>query len=178
MKKLFFFLLVISCATSISVFSQGGGGIKKGMVAPDFKAKDENGNPISLSQYKGKKLVLYFYPKDDSPGCTAEACSLRDNYDSLTNAGYTILGVSTDNQSSHKDFKTKYSLPFTLVADTDTSVNKKYGVWVEKERDGQKFWGTARTTFLINEKGIVVEKIDKVDTKQHATQVLSYKIGQ
>jgi peroxiredoxin Q/BCP len=178
MKKLFFFLLVISCATSISAFSQGGGGVKNGMVAPDFTAKDENGKTVSLSQYKGKKVVLYFYPKDDTPGCTAEACSLRDNYDSLTNAGYTILGVSTDDQRSHKDFKTKYSLPFTLVADTDTSVNKKYGVWVEKERDGQKFWGTARTTILINEKGIVVAKIDKVDTKQHATQVLSYKIGQ
>jgi peroxiredoxin Q/BCP len=122
--------------------------------------------------------VLYFYPKDDTPGCTAQACSLRDNYDSLTNAGYIILGVSTDDQRSHKDFKTKYNLPFTLVADTDTSVNKKYGVWVEKERDGQKFWGTARTTFIINEKGIVVEKIDKVDTKQHAMQILSYKIGQ
>jgi thioredoxin-dependent peroxiredoxin len=173
MKKLFFYLLL--SITGINAFSQAGG-VKNGMVAPDFTAKDENGKTVSLSQYKGKKVVLYFYPKDDTPGCTAEACSLRDNYDSLTNAGYTILGVSTDDPLSHKDFKNKYSLPFTLIADTDTSVNKKYGVWVEKVRDGQKFWGTARTTFLINEKGIVIEKIDKVDTKQHATQILSYKL--
>jgi thioredoxin-dependent peroxiredoxin len=173
MKKVFFYLLL--SITGINAFSQEGG-VKNGMVAPDFTAKDENGKTVSLSQYKGKKVVLYFYPKDDTPGCTAEACSLRDNYDSLTNAGYTIIGVSTDDQLSHKDFKTKYSLPFTLIADTDTSVNKKYGVWVEKERNGQKFWGTARTTFLINEKGIVVEKIDKVDTKQHATQILSYQL--
>ena len=178
MKKLVFCLLYILCIVSLPVFSQGGGGVKNGSVAPDFTAKDENGNTVSLSQYKGKKVVLYFYPKDDSPGCTAEACNLRDNYDSLTQAGYTILGVSTDDQRSHTDFKAKYDLPFTLIADTDTSVNKKYGVWVEKERNGQKYWGTARTTFIIDEKGVVVNKIDKVDTKEHARQVLSYKPGQ
>ena len=178
MKKLFFFLLFIQCMVSLRVFSQGGGGVKNGMVAPDFTAKDENGNTVSLSQYKGKKVVLYFYPKDDTPGCTAEACNLRDNYDSLTQAGYTILGVSTDDQRSHTDFKAKYNLPFTLIADTDTAVTKKYGVWVEKERNGQKYWGTARTTFIIDEKGVVVNKIDKVDTKEHARQVLSYKLGQ
>ena len=122
--------------------------------------------------------MLYFYPKDDTPGCTAEACSLRDNYDSLTKAGYTILGVSTDGQGSHKDFKAKYNLQFTLIADVDTSITKQYNVWVEKERDGQKFWGTARTTFIIDEKGIIVNKIDKVDTKQHAQQILSYDPGQ
>jgi peroxiredoxin Q/BCP len=177
MKKLFFFLLVVQCSISFSVFSQDGG-VGKGDVAPDFNAKDQNGNTVSLGQFKGKKVVLYFYPKDFSPGCTAEACNLRDNYDSLTKAGYTILGVSTDGQASHKGFETKYNLPFILVADVDTSINKEYGVWVEKERDGQKFWGTARTTFIINEKGIVVDKIDKVDTKQHAQQVLSYKPGQ
>ena len=178
MKKLFFCLLLIQCAVSLHAFSQGGGGVKNGMVAPDFTAKDENGNIVSLSQYKGKKVVLYFYPKDDTPGCTAEACNLRDNYDSLTQAGYTILGVSTDDQRSHTDFKAKYNLPFTLIADTDTLVTKKYGVWVEKERNGEKYWGTARTTFIIDEKGIVVNKIDKVDPKQHARQVLSYKPGQ
>jgi peroxiredoxin Q/BCP len=125
MKKLFFFLLAIQCGVSLSVFSQSGG-IKNGDVAPDFTAKDQNGNTVSLSQLKGKKVVLYFYPKDFSTGCTAEACNLRDNYDSLTKAGYTILGVSTDDQVSHKGFETKYNLPFTLVADVDTSINKQY----------------------------------------------------
>ena len=176
MKKLFFFLLVIQCSVSLSAFSQAG--VKNGDVAPDFTAKDQDGNAVSLSQFKGKKVVLYFYPKDFTPGCTAEACNLRDNYDSLTKAGYTILGVSTDDQLSHKNFETKYNLPFTLVADVDTSINKQYGVWVQKERDGQKFWGTARTTFIINEKGIVANKIDQVDTKQHAQQLLSFKPGQ
>ena len=178
MKKLFFFLVVIQCVTSFPVFSQGGGGVKNGDVAPAFTGKDQDGNTVSLSEYRGKKVVLYFYPKDDTPGCTAEACSLRDNYDSLTKAGYTILGVSTDSEGSHKDFKTKYSLPFTLIADVDKSINNKYGVWVEKEKDGQKYWGTARTTFIIDEKGIIVNKIDKVDTKQHAQQILSYDPGQ
>jgi peroxiredoxin Q/BCP len=190
MKKLFFFLLIMQCTISSRVFSQASGsgsngvvadgsrGIKSGMAAPDFTGKDQNGNAVSLSQYKGKKVVLYFYPKDDTPGCTAEACSLRDNYDSLTRSGYTILGVSTDDQTSHTNFKEKYHLPFTLIADVDTSINKLYNVWVEKERDGNKYWGTARTTFVINEKGIIVNKIDKVDTKQHAHQILSFDPGQ
>jgi thioredoxin-dependent peroxiredoxin len=176
MKKLLFLLLVIESTLSIDAFSQVG--VKNGSTAPNFSGKDQNGDVVSLNQFKGKKVVLYFYPKDDTPGCTAEACSLRDNYDSLTQAGYTILGVSTDDQRSHQDFKNKYNLPFSLIADTDTLITKQYGVWVEKERDGQKFWGTARTTFIIDEKGIVVNKIDKVDTKQHARQVLSYRPGQ
>lgn len=150
------------------------GGVGNGKAAPDFTAKDQDGKTVSLSQYKGKKLVLYFYPKDDTPGCTAEACSLRDNYDSLTKAGYTILGVSTDDEASHTSFKEKYNLPFTLIADTDTAINKLYKVWVQKERDGQKYWGTARTTFIIDEKGIIVKTIDQVDTKQHAQQILAY----
>ena len=178
MKRLFLFLLAINCVLTSPAFSQGGGGVKNGKAAPEFTAKDQDGKTVSLSQYKGKKVVLYFYPKDDTPGCTAEACSLRDNYDSLTKAGYTILGVSTDNETSHTNFKAKYNLPFTLIADTDTAINKKYGVWVEKERDGQKFWGTARTTFIIDEKGVIVNKIDKVDTKQHAQQILSFEPGQ
>ena len=177
-KKLFFFLLAIQCSISLSVFAQGGEGVKNGDVAPDFTAKDQNGHTVSLSLFRGKRVVLYFYPKDFSPGCTAEACNLRDNYNSFAKAGYIILGISTDDQLSHKDFKAKYSLPFTLIADVDTSINKRYGVWVEKEKDGQKYWGTARTTFIINEKGIVVNKIDKVDTQQHAQQVLSYTPGQ
>ncbi len=173
MKKLFFFLLIFLIGVNLQVFSQNSEVIKKGMVAPDFFGKDQNGNTVSLTQYRGKKVVLYFYPKDGTSGCTAEACSLRDNYDSLTKAGYVILGVSTDDQLSHKDFKAKYNLPFTLIADTDTSITKQYGVWVEKEKDGQKYWGTARTTFIIDEKGIVSDKIDKVDTKEHAQQILS-----
>src|SRR6187397_1777862 len=176
MKKLLFLLLVIESTLSIDAFSQVG--VKNGSTAPNFSGKDQNGDVVSLNQFKGKKVVLYFYPKDDTPGCTAEACSLRDNYDSLTQARYTILGVSTDDQRSHQDFKNKYNLPFSLIADTDTLITKQYGAGVEKERDGQKFWGTARTTFIIDEKGIVVNKIDKVDTKQHARQVLSYRPGQ
>ena len=163
---------------SVSVFSQGGGAVKNGDLAPVFTGKDQDGKTVSLSQYKGKKVVLYFYPKDDTPGCTAEACSLRDNYDSLTNAGFTIIGVSADDQKSHKDFKAKYNLPFTLIADTDKKIANQYGVWVEKERDGQKFMGMARTTFIIDEKGVVVAKIDKVDTKEHAKQVLTYNTMQ
>lgn len=181
MKKLNFFLLAlftVSVSVPVSVFSQVGGGVKNGQPAPNFTGKDQDGNNVSLSQFKGKKVVLYFYPKDDTPGCTAEACSLRDNYDSLTKAGFTILGVSADDQQSHKDFKSKYNLPFTLIADTDKTIANQYGVWVEKERDGQKFMGMARTTFIIDEKGTVVGRIDKVDTKEHAKQVLGYNVMQ
>lgn len=127
---------------------------------------------MSLKQYKGKKVILYFYPKDDTPGCTAEACNLRDNKDLLAKEGYEVLGVSTDDEASHRNFRTKYSLPFPLIADTDKSINQKYGVWVEKERDGKKFFGTARTTFLIDEKGMITEVIDKVETKDHTNQIL------
>ena len=175
MKKLLFFLMVSQCTVSLAVFSQGGVGVKNGMTAPNFTGKTQNGEMISLDQYKGRKVVLYFYPKDDTPGCTAEACSIRDNYDSLTKAGYTILGVSTDDERSHKNFKAKYSLPFTLIADTDTSITKTYGVWVEKERNGQKYWGTERTTFIIDEKGMVVNVIDKIDPKEHVQKVLTYQ---
>lgn len=172
MKKFFLFSMIINYIFGFNAAAQGGVG--NGKAAPDFTAKDQDGKTVSLSQYKGKKLVLYFYPKDDTPGCTAEACSLRDNYDSLTKAGYTILGVSTDDETSHTSFKEKYNLPFTLIADTDTTINKLYKVWVQKERDGQKYWGTARTTFIINEEGIIINTIDKVDTKQHAQQILAY----
>ena len=175
MKKLLFCLAFVLCVICVTSYAQGGGGVKNGDVAPDFTGKDQDGKNVSLSQYKGKKVVLYFYPKDDTPGCTAEACSLRDNYDSLTQAGYTILGVSADSEQSHKDFKAKYNLPFTLIADVDKTIANKYGVWVEKERDGQKYMGMARTTFIIDEKGKVISKIDQVDTKQHARQVLSVK---
>lgn len=146
--------------------------LKIGDNAPDFTATDQDNKTITLSSYKGKKVVLYFYPKDQTPGCTEEACNLRDNIAELGDAGYVVLGVSTDDELSHKEFQKKYNLPFSLVADKDKSINQKYGVWVEKERDGKKFMGTARTTFLIDEKGVITSVIDKVDTKGHASQIL------
>lgn len=173
MKKLFLLLLVVQCILCLEVFAQSDEGVKKGMIAPNFSGKDENGNIITLNQYRGRKVVLYFYPKDDSPGCTAQACNLRDNYDTLTKSGFVILGISTDDQTSHQKFKSKHSLPFTLLADSDTSITKQYGVWIEKEKNGQKYWGTARTTFIIDEKGVILNRIDKVDTKNHAEQLLS-----
>ncbi len=148
--------------------------LKVGDKAPDFTANDQDGKKISLSDYKGKKVVLYFYPKDQTPGCTEEACNLRDNISDLTAAGYTVLGVSSDDEASHKEFQQKYNLPFSLVADTDKSINQKYGVWIEKEREGKKYMGTARTTFLIDEQGIITHIIDKVDTKGHAGQILQF----
>ncbi|HEX5168330.1 MAG TPA: thioredoxin-dependent thiol peroxidase [Cyclobacteriaceae bacterium] len=148
--------------------------LKTGDKAPDFTAKDQDGKQISLHDYKGKKVVLYFYPKDYTTGCTQEACNLRDNIDHLSDAGYVVLGVSTDDEASHKGFQQKYSLPFSLVADTDKSINQTYGVWVEKERDGKKYMGTARTTFLIDENGIITSIIDKVDTQAHADQILKF----
>jgi peroxiredoxin Q/BCP len=148
--------------------------LKVGDAAPDFTGKDQDGKQISLSDYRGKKVILYFYPKDNTPGCTAQACNLRDNKDALAKEGYEVLGVSTDDVASHKDFSSKYSLPFSLIADTDKTINEKYGVWVEKERDGKKFQGTARTTFVIDEKGVITNIIDKVETKDHASQVLKF----
>lgn len=146
--------------------------IKIGDLAPDFKAKDQDGNDISLSQYRGKKIILYFYPKDDTPGCTMQACNLRDHYTRFIEAGYIILGVSSDDEASHKAFKAKYSLPFSLVADTDKSINNNYGVWVEKEKEGKKYFGTARTTFVIDGNGLINKIIDQVDTNAHADQLL------
>lgn len=146
--------------------------IKIGDVAPDFRANDQDGNEISLTQYKGKKIVLYFYPKDDTPGCTMQACNLRDHYESFMGSGYVILGVSSDDEASHKAFKNKYSLPFSLIADTDKAINHSYGVWVEKEKDGKKYFGTARTTFVIDENGLISKIIDNVDTNAHADQLL------
>lgn len=163
-----FLLLLTFC--SFAALAQT---LKVGDQAPDFTAKDQDGNEITLRQFKGKKVILYFYPKDDTPGCTVEACNLRDNKDQLSTEGYEIIGVSSDDVASHKNFQQKYSLPFPLVADVDKSINQKYGVWVEKERDGKKFFGTARTTFLIDEKGMITRIIDKVDTKGHAAQILT-----
>jgi peroxiredoxin Q/BCP len=143
-----------------------------GDKAPEFSGVDQDGKQVALSDFKGKKVVLYFYPKDQTPGCTQEACNLRDNIGKLSSEGYEVLGVSSDDVSSHKEFQQKYNLPFSLVADTDKSINQKYGVWVEKERDGKKYMGTARVTFLIDENGVITNIIDKVDTKDHANQIL------
>ena len=141
-------------------------------IAPNFEAKDQNGNLIRLSDYSGKKVVLYFYPKDDTPGCTAQACSLRDGKENLAAAGYEVIGVSVDDEKKHTKFISKYQLNFPLVADTDHKVVEAYGVWVEKSMYGKKYMGIARTTFLINEEGIITQIIDKVDTKEHTKQIL------
>src|ERR1700761_5071113 len=144
----------------------------QGDKAPDFTANDQNGNTISLSDYNGKTVILYFYPKDDTPGCTAEACDFRDNYQSLIGKGYQVIGVSTDDEKSHKKFETKYNLPFPLIADTDHSIVEAYDVWGEKNMYGKKYMGTMRTTFIINADGIINKVIDKVDTKASSQQVL------
>lgn len=146
--------------------------LKAGDVAPDFESIDQDGNPIKLSSYKGKKVVLYFYPKDNTPGCTAESCNLRDNYDVLIKQGYEVLGVSTDNEKSHRKFIDKHELPFSLIADTDKSVHEKFGTWGEKSMYGRKYMGTFRTTFIIDEAGKIEEVIQKVKTKEHTAQIL------
>jgi peroxiredoxin Q/BCP len=143
-----------------------------GSKAPDFKTTDQDGNIVSLSDLKGKKIVLYFYPRDMTPGCTAEACSLRDNYRVLQKAGYEIFGVSTDNEKSHQKFIQKEKLPFRLLADVDKTVHNKFGTWVEKSMYGRKYMGTARVTYLIDENGTITDVIEKVDTRNHAGQIL------
>jgi peroxiredoxin Q/BCP len=143
-----------------------------GDKAPDFRVNDQDGNPVTLSGLKGKKVVLYFYPKDMTPGCTAEACNLRDNYNLLLKQGYEVLGVSTDDEKSHKKFIAKEKLPFRLLADTDRKLHEAYGTWVEKSMYGRKFMGTARITFVIDENGVIDEIIGKVDTKDHTRQIL------
>jgi thioredoxin-dependent peroxiredoxin len=143
-----------------------------GDPAPDFTTRDQNGSPIRLADYRGRRVVLYFYPKDDTSGCTAQACSLRDNYADLKQAGYEVLGVSIDPETAHQKFIKKYDLPFALIADTDKQVVEAYGVWAEKSMYGRKYMGTVRKTFLINEQGIITNIIEKVDTKNHAKQIL------
>jgi len=150
--------------------------LKIGDKAPDFKVNDQDGEPVKLSQLRGKKVVLYFYPRDMTPGCTAEACNLRDNYQSMVKKGYEILGVSTDNEKSHRKFIEKERLPFRLLADTEKSIHNAYGTWVEKSMYGRKYMGTARMTFVIDENGIIEDIIKKVDTKNHVDQILESKI--
>jgi len=143
-----------------------------GQKAPDFTGNDQDGNPVNLADFKGKKVVLYFYPKDNTPGCTSQACNLRDNYQELQNKGYVILGVSIDNEKSHQKFIQKQNLPFTLIADTDKKINELYGVWKEKSMYGRTYMGTVRTTFIIDENGNLEQIIDKVKTKDHSSQIL------
>lgn len=147
--------------------------LKPGDKAPDFKGKDQNGNPIGLADFKGSKLVLYFYPKDNTPGCTAQACNLRDNYDVLLKQGYKVIGVSADNEKSHVKFIEKFELPFPLIADTEKEILKAFGVWGPKKFMGRSFDGIHRTTFIIDEKGVIAEVIEKVDTKNHAAQFIA-----
>ncbi len=146
--------------------------LKEGSKAPDFKGIDQNGKSISLSDFKGKKIVLYFYPTDDTPGCTAQACNLRDNYSELLKKGFQVIGVSTDTVKSHKKFEQKYDLPFPLIADEDKKIVEKYKVWGEKNFMGRTFTGTHRTTFLIDEEGSIKRIITKPDTKNQTAQVL------
>jgi peroxiredoxin Q/BCP len=146
--------------------------LKEGDQAPAFTANDQNGKPISLSDYSGKDVILYFYPKDDTPGCTAESCSFRDNYEQLLQQGFEVIGVSVDNEKSHQKFISKYQLPFTLISDIDKKIVEDYGVWVEKNLYGKKYMGTARKTFLIDKGGKIRKIIDKVDTKNASQQVL------
>jgi peroxiredoxin Q/BCP len=147
--------------------------LKAGDAAPDFTTKDQDGNQVSLKDFRGKKVVLYFYPNDMTPGCTAEACSLRDNYKVLQKQGFVVLGISTNDEKSHRKFIEKEKLPFSLLADTDKSVHTKYGTWIEKSMYGRKYMGTARVTFVIDEKGSVSEVIEKVNTREHAGQILA-----
>jgi peroxiredoxin Q/BCP len=143
-----------------------------GDKAPDFSVNDQDGNPVKLSDLRGKKVVLYFYPRDMTPGCTAEACNLRDNYKVLQKQGYEVLGVSTDDEKSHRKFITQEKLPFRLLADTGRQLHEAYGTWVEKSMYGRKFMGTARVTFIIDENGVIEEIIQKVDTADHTAQIL------
>ena len=143
-----------------------------GSKAPQFKGKDQNGNTIQLSDFLGKKLVLYFYPKDDTPGCTKQACNLRDNYDLMLSKGYAVVGISSDDEKAHLKFIAKYNLPFPLIADTDKSIHERFGTWVEKSMYGRKYMGTARTTFIIDEKGFIEEIISKVNTADHFGQIV------
>jgi len=144
-----------------------------GSVAPDFEQKNQDGELVKLSDLRGQKVVLYFYPKDSTPGCTAQACNLNDNLDALKAKGYVVLGVSVDSPKSHKKFIEKYGLGFTLISDEDHSVVEAYGVWVEKSMYGRSYMGTARTTFIIDENGVIQDIISKVDTKNHTSQVIT-----
>lgn len=146
--------------------------LKEGTVAPNFTAKNQNGEDISLTNFKGKKVILYFYPKDNTPGCTAESCNLRDNYNALIEKGFEVIGVSPDSEKSHTNFISKYELPFTLISDPDKKVLNAYGAWGEKKMYGKSYEGVLRTTYVIDEKGKIIKVFPKVKTKKHSEQIL------
>lgn len=146
--------------------------LKTGDKVPDFQSVDQNDMIVKLSDYKDKKVIIYFYPKDNTPGCTKQACNLRDNYESLQEQGYEVLGVSTDSGKSHQKFIDKYSLPFKLLIDTDKEVHNLFGTWGEKQMYGKRYMGTLRTTFIINKKGVIEKVIEKVKTKDHTDQIV------
>jgi peroxiredoxin Q/BCP len=146
--------------------------LKTGDMAPGFSFTGHDGAACNLSDYLGKKVILYFYPKDNTPGCTVEACSLRDGYEELRDKGFEVIGVSADSEKSHEGFRSRFNLPFALVADTDKAILNAYGVWGEKKFMGKKYMGISRTTFVIDEQGRIESILDKVNTKDHAKQVL------
>ena len=148
--------------------------LKQGDKVPDFAVNDQDGNVVSLNDYKGKKLIVFFYPKASTPGCTAEACNLTDNYKALQEKGYEILGVSADSEKRQSNFKTKYKFPFPLLADENKEVIEAFGVWGEKKFMGKTYDGIHRKTFLVDENGVVAHVIDKVKTKDHAAQILEF----
>ncbi|MBP3942428.1 thioredoxin-dependent thiol peroxidase [Sphingobacteriaceae bacterium WQ 2009] len=145
--------------------------LEVGQQAPDFQAKNQAGEQVSLAVWKGKKIILYFYPKDNTPGCTTEACNFRDNYQALKKDGFEVIGVSVDGEASHQKFISKHELPFQLLTDEAHEIVEKYGVWVEKNMYGKKYMGTARTTFIIDEAGIIQHIIKKVDNKNATQQI-------
>lgn len=146
--------------------------LKAGDKAPNFEGLNQNGEKVSLDDFAGKKLILYFYPKDNTPGCTAESCNLNENYDSWLEKGYEVVGVSPDSVESHKKFADKFNLQFNLVADTEKEILQKYGAWGEKNMYGKKYMGVLRTTFVIDENGVIQEVFEKVKTKDHTNQIL------
>jgi len=147
--------------------------LSEGDKAPAFTSKDQNGKPVSISDYKGKKIVLFFYPEDDTPTCTIEACNLRDNYPLLKQHGLVVIGVSPDDEKKHKRFEQKFNLPFTLITDEDKKIIAKYGVWGEKNLYGRKYMGLHRTTFLIDEKGVIRKIFNKPRSKMHSEEILA-----
>lgn len=165
LKNSFVYLLKIRLKTQIMA-------LKIGDKIPELLGIDADGNEVMASQFKGKKLVIYFYPKDNTLGCTAEACSLSNGYDNLLKAGYAVIGVSKDSVASHRKFSDKYSLPFKLIADTELVLNKAFGVWQEKKMCGKVYMGTVRTTFVTDENGVITHIINKVNTKDAANQIL------
>lgn len=148
--------------------------LEEGMKAPDFTGTDQDGNTISLSTFQGKKVILYFYPKDNTPGCTAEACNLNDNFDELTDKGFEIIGVSPDSASSHQKFIAKFNLQFKLITDTEKEILILYEAYGEKNMYGKKVMGVIRKTYIIDEQGVIQKIIKRVDTKNHTAQILKY----